>query len=67
MTQPAATPPSFVHDLRTIAATVAVPHHEPPSLILRRRIVVAVVLLIGGALLGYSLSRPAGDKSFFWL
>jgi membrane protease YdiL (CAAX protease family) len=29
--------------------------------------VVAAVLVIGGALLGYSLSRPPGDESFFWL
>lgn len=67
MTQPAATRPSFVHELRGIAATVAVPHHEPPALILRRRIIVGVVLLFGGALLGYSLTRPPGDESFLWL
>ena len=33
----------------------------------RRRIVVAVVLVIGAALLGYSLTRPPGDESFYWL
>ena len=67
MTQAAETRPSFVHEVRTIATTVAVPHHEPPRLILRRRIVVAVVLLIGAVLLGYSLTRPPGDQSFYWL
>ncbi len=44
-----------------------VPHHEPPATILRRRIVVAVVLAIGAVLLGYSLTRPPGDSSFYWL
>jgi membrane protease YdiL (CAAX protease family) len=29
--------------------------------------VVAIVLVIGGALLGYSLTRPPGDSSFYWL
>jgi membrane protease YdiL (CAAX protease family) len=67
VTQAAETRPSFVHEVRTIATTVAVPHHEPPRLILRRRIVVAVVLLIGAVLLGYSLTRPPGDQSFYWL
>jgi uncharacterized protein len=33
----------------------------------RRRVVVAVVLVIGAALLGYSLTRPPGDASFYWL
>jgi uncharacterized protein len=59
--------PGFLQEVRAIAATVAVPHHEPPSVVLRRRIGVVVVLLIGGALLGYSLTRPPGDKSFYWL
>jgi membrane protease YdiL (CAAX protease family) len=67
VTQAAETRPSFVHEVRTIATTVAVPHHEPPAQILRRRIVVGIVLLIGGALLGYSLTRPPGDESFIWL
>lgn len=53
--------------MRGIATNVAVPHNEWPSVIRRRRIVVAVVLVIGGALLGYSLTRPPGDASFYWL
>jgi CAAX protease family protein len=63
MTQPA----GLLDDIRGIASTVAVPHHEPPATVLRRRIVVVVVLVIGGALLGYSLTRPPGDGSFYWL
>jgi membrane protease YdiL (CAAX protease family) len=59
--------PSFLHEVRDIVTTVAVPHHEPPAVIRRRRIVVAVVLVIGAALLGYSLTRPPGDESFYWL
>ena len=58
---------TLLNDIRGIATTVAAPHHEPPSTVLRRRIVVAVVLVIGGALLGYSLTRPPGDKSLYWL
>lgn len=58
---------TLLNDIRGIATTVAVPHHEPPSTVLRRRIVVAVILVIGGALLGYSLTRPPGDESFYWL
>jgi membrane protease YdiL (CAAX protease family) len=54
-------------DVRGIATTVAVPHHEPPATVRRRRIVVVVVLVIGAALLGYSLTRPPGDESFYWL
>lgn len=57
----------FFSEVRDIAGTVAVPHHEPPSVIRRRRIVVAVVLVIGAVLLGYSLTRPPGDESFYWL
>jgi uncharacterized protein len=56
-----------LREMRDIASTVAVPHHEPPAVIRRRRIVVAVVLVLGGALLGYSLTRPPGDQSFYWL
>jgi uncharacterized protein len=56
-----------LREMRDIATTVAVPHHEPPAMIRRRRIVVAVVLVIGAALLGYSLTRPPGDESFYWL
>lgn len=67
MTQTSATRPNLLRELGEIATTVAVPHHEPPSLIRRRRIVVAIVLVIGAALLGYSLTRPPGDQSFYWL
>jgi membrane protease YdiL (CAAX protease family) len=58
---------TLLDDVRGIATTVAVPHHEGPATVRRRRIVVVVVLVIGGALLGYSLTRPPGDESFFWL
>ncbi|WP_369829799.1 lysostaphin resistance A-like protein [Mycobacterium sp. 852002-51152_SCH6134967] len=54
-------------EIREIVSACPVPHHEPPSVIRRRRIVVAVVLVIGAALLGYSLTRPPGDSSFYWL
>ncbi|OBF34065.1 abortive infection protein [Mycobacterium sp. ACS1612] len=57
----------FLDDVRGIVGACPVAHHEPPSVIQRRRIVVAVVLVIGGALLGYSLTRPPGDESFYWL
>ena len=56
-----------LREMRDIATTVAVPDHEAPATIRRRRIVVAVVLVIGAALLGYSLTRPPGDESFYWL
>jgi uncharacterized protein len=58
---------TLLDDFRGIAATVAVPHHEGPATVRRRRIVVALVLVIGAALLGYSLTRPPGDQSFYWL
>ena len=67
MTQPSATRLSWLAESRGIVGACPVPHHEPPSVIRRRRIVVAVVLVIGAALLGYSLTRPPGDNSFFWL
>jgi uncharacterized protein len=67
MTQPTASRVGFLHELRDIVSSVAVPHHEPPAVILRRRIVVMVVLVIGGTLLGYSLTRRPGDESFYWL
>jgi membrane protease YdiL (CAAX protease family) len=54
-------------EVRDIVGTCPVPHHEPPTLIRRRRIIVAVVLVIGAVLLGYSLTRPPGDASFYWL
>jgi membrane protease YdiL (CAAX protease family) len=40
---------------------------ESPAATRRRRIVVAVVLVIGAALLGFSLTRPPGADSFYWL
>ncbi len=67
MTQPAATRPRWLADVKEIIDACPVPHHEPPSVIRRRRIVVAVVLVFGAALLGYSLTRPPGDSSFYWL
>ncbi|BBY46167.1 CPBP family intramembrane glutamic endopeptidase [Mycolicibacterium celeriflavum] len=67
MTEPTQTRAGLLHEIRDIATTAAVPHHEPPAVIRRRRIVVAVVLVIGAALLGYSLTRPPGDDSFYWL
>ncbi|OBG16532.1 abortive infection protein [Mycolicibacterium celeriflavum] len=67
MTEPTQMRAGLLHEIRDIATTAAVPHHEPPAVIRRRRIVVAVVLVIGAALLGYSLTRPPGDDSFYWL
>jgi uncharacterized protein len=67
MTQPSPTRLSWLAESREIVGACPVPHHEPPSVIRRRRIVVAVVLVIGAALLGYSLTRPPGDASFYWL
>jgi membrane protease YdiL (CAAX protease family) len=58
---------TLLDDFRGIATAVAVPHHESPTTVRRRRVVVVVVLVIGGALLGYSLTRPPGDASFYWL
>jgi membrane protease YdiL (CAAX protease family) len=57
----------WVAEVKRIIDACPVPHHEPPSLVRRRRIVVAVVLVVGAALLGYSLTRPPGDESFYWL
>jgi len=54
-------------EAKEIMGACPVAHHEPPAVIRRRRIIVAVVLVIGGALLGYSLARPPGDSSFYWL
>lgn len=66
MTQPAIRP-RWLAEARDIIGACPVPHHESPGVIRRRRIVVAIVLVIGGALLGYSLTRPPGDAAFFWL
>lgn len=67
MTEKTQPRPGLLREIREIASACPVPHHEPPSVIRRRRIVVAVVLIIGAALLGYSLTRPPGDSSFYWL
>ncbi len=67
MTQPSATRQRWLAEAKDVVGACPVPHHEPPALIRRRRIVVAIVLVIGGALLGYSLTRPPGDSSFYWL
>ncbi|MGE2737137.1 CPBP family intramembrane glutamic endopeptidase [Mycolicibacterium vaccae] len=50
-----------------IARSKATPHNEPPNVVRRRKVTVVLVLIIGGALLGYSLSRPPGDETFVWL
>ena len=65
MTRPAQ--PRWLAEARDVIGACPVPHHEPPALIRRRRVVVATVLVIGAALLGYSLTRPPGDASFYWL
>ena len=57
----------WLAEAKDVVAACPVPHHEPPALVRRRRIVVAIVLVIGAVLLGYSLTRPPGDASFFWL
>jgi uncharacterized protein len=67
MTETAAARPGWLGEARNIIGACPVAHHEPPAVITRRRIVVGVVLVIGGALLGYSLTRPPGDESFYWL
>jgi membrane protease YdiL (CAAX protease family) len=67
VTQPAPTRSRWLAEAKDVVGACPVPHHEAPGLIRRRRIVVAIVLVIGGALLGYSLTRPPGDSSFYWL
>lgn len=67
MTQPTQTRRGWLTEAREVLGACPVPHNEPPSVVRRRRIVVAVVLVIGAALLGYSLTRPPGDSSFYWL
>jgi membrane protease YdiL (CAAX protease family) len=67
VTEPAPTRPRWLAEAREIVGACPVPYHEPPGVIRRRRIVVAIVLVIGAALLGYSLTRPPGDSSFYWL
>ena len=67
MTPPSATRPRWLAEAKDVVGACPVPHHEHRALIRRRRIVVAIVLVIGAGLLGYSLTRPPGDASFFWL
>jgi uncharacterized protein len=67
VTQPSATRPRWLAEAKDVVGACPVPHHEYPALIRRRRIVVAIVLVIGAGLLGYSLTRPPGDASFYWL
>jgi uncharacterized protein len=67
MTEVASKRPNWLAEAREVIGACPVAHHEGPALIRRRRIVVTVVLVIGGALLGYSLTRPPGDQSFYWL
>ena len=67
MSQRTVTRPGWRAEAREVISACPVPHHEAPSVIRRRRIVVAIVLVIGAALLGYSLTRPPGDESFYWL
>jgi uncharacterized protein len=67
ITEPPATHPSFLQELKDNLTRVAVPYHEPPGVVRRRRIVVAVVVVIGAALLGYSLARKPGDEAFYGL
>ena len=56
-----------IDQIRAVAVNQAVPHDERPSTVRRRRIVVSVVLVAGAALMAYSLSRPPGAASFYWL
>jgi uncharacterized protein len=67
MTHPSATQSSFLHEIRQMATTVAIPHHEPPAIVMRRRIVVAVVVVIGAIVLAFALNRQPGQQSFYWL
>ncbi|MGI9124633.1 MAG: CPBP family intramembrane glutamic endopeptidase [Mycobacterium sp.] len=53
--------------IRDAATSVAVPHQEWPAQVRRRRVIVCVVLVVGAALMAYSLNRPPGDASFYWL
>jgi uncharacterized protein len=51
----------------SIVSSRAAPREESVATVRYRRIVVGVVLVVGAALLGYSLTRPPGDTSFYWL
>ena len=56
-----------IDHIRAVATKQALPHEESPSVVRRRRLVVCVVLVAGAALMAYSLTRPPGDASFYWL
>lgn len=56
-----------IDHIRAVATKEALPHDEAPSVVRRRRLVVCVVLVAGAALMAYSLTRPPGDASFYWL
>jgi uncharacterized protein len=68
MTEPTTkTRPSFVHEVRGMITTVAVPHHEWPSVIRRRRVVVTIFVVIGAVLLGFLLTTRPNSNSFYWV
>lgn len=56
-----------IDQIRAAATNEAVPHDEWPSTVRRRRLIVCVVLIAGAALMAYSLTRPPGDASFYFL
>ena len=56
-----------IDQLRAVATNEALPDEESSSVVRRRRVVVCVVLVAGAALMAYSLTRPPGDASFYWL
>lgn len=56
-----------IDHIRAVATEEALPHEESPTVVRRRRMVVCVVLVAGAALMAYSLTRPPGDASFYWL
>jgi membrane protease YdiL (CAAX protease family) len=56
-----------IDQIRAVATTQALPHDERPSTVRRRRLIVCVVLIAGAALMAYSLTRPPGAASFYWL
>lgn len=56
-----------IDQIRAVATNEALPHEESPSVVRRRQFVVCVVLVAGAALMAYSLTRPPGDATFYWL
>lgn len=57
----------LIDQIRAAAINEAVPHEERQRVVLRRRLIVFVVLVAGAALMAYSLTRPPGDASFYFL